>query len=334
VRKISIYRILFTIFFCGKATIALPQNLVPNWSFEEFNDSCTNPTSFENVKDWYPKQYLQGALNAIYTFGSPDYYAACSAIGGYFPPDILGLGFQSPYEKGSFTGIIYHQSAMNPFEREAIRIELKESLKHNICYHAEMFVNFGNNSTYVCDKLGMNFTVDSFPMMYDGSIPMPTPQIYTNDLIDDTLNWVKIEGDFTANGGEKWLTIGWFFPASDITYNLVGDTTATGIVTSAYYLIDAVKVHPCTDDEEAIILTNGISPNGDGKNDFYVIDSLPPNSRVSFYNRWGNEVYRSDHYNNEWEGKWNGQLLPTGTYFVVVEMPHGTRKSTFVELMY
>jgi len=64
------------------------------------------------------------------------------------------------------------------------------------------------------------------------------------------------------------------------------------------------------------------------------IDSLPPNSRVSFFNRWGNEIYHSDNYQNEWDDTWNGNQLPTGTYFVVVQMPHGTRKTTFIELMY
>jgi len=61
------------LFFCGKAEIALPQNLVPNWSFEEFNDSCTNqidPGFFENVKGWFPKRYLQGTINSVSTYST------------------------------------------------------------------------------------------------------------------------------------------------------------------------------------------------------------------------------------------------------------------------
>ncbi len=192
-------------------------------------------------------------------------------------------------------------------DREAVRIELQSPLKKDICYHAEMYINYGNNASYACNKLGINITVDSFAMFLNGLLPAPVPQIYTNDLIDDTLNWIKLKGNFMATGGEKWLTIGWFFPTNEITYNLVGDTTATGTVTSAYYLIDAVKVYRCTDEEEAIVLYNLISLNGDGKNDFYVIDSLPPNSRVSFYNRWGNEIYNSSNYQNNWDGTYMGQ---------------------------
>jgi len=312
------------------------QNLVPNWSFEENNDSCNiaiDPGSFENLNIWLPKWSLQGASNAVSIFSTPDYYSSCFASSSIRPPKIV-FAFQYPYHLSSLIGIIYHGVNGSLHDREAVRIQLTSPLKMDVCYHAEMFVNFANNSTYVCDKLGMACSVDSFSMFLDGTLPMPSPQVYTNLLIDDTLNWIKIEGNFIAEGGGKWLTIGWFFPTSVITYNLVGDTTALGIVTSAYYLIDAVQVYPCTDDEKAVLIPNLISPNGDGKNDLYVIDSLPLFSRVSFFNRWGNEIYNSDNYQNDWDGTWNGNQLPTGTYFVVVQMPHGTKKSTFVELVY
>jgi len=309
------------------------QNIVPNGSFEEYNDSCTNLPEFENVKDWLPKYYLQGSSNALLTFSTPDYYSSCVLSPLFTPPNLILNGFQYPFQGGSFVGLIYHKDTAF-HDQEAIRIEINQPLESGVCYHAEMFVNYANNAIYFCDKLGMNFTTDSFAMSGNGSIPMPVPQIYTDDFITDTLNWIKIEGEFMANGGEKWLTIGWFFDSSEVNYLINPDTNSTTIITSAYYLIDAVQVYPCTDDEEAIQLPNFISPNGDGKNDFYVIDSLPPQSKVSFFNRWGNEVYSNANYQNEWNGTHNGQPLPTGTYFVVVQMPHGTKKSTFVELMY
>lgn len=327
---------IFSHIFFFRLSLIHTQNLVPNGSFEEYNDSCTNqvdPGLFENVRNWLPKRYLQGYLNASYSFSTPDYYSYCIPYFYHYPPIVSPLGFQYPYEDESFSGLIYHKDPVS-HDQEAIRIELKQSLEQGKCYHAEMFVNYANNAIYVCDKLGMNFTTDSFSMRYDGSIPMPIPQIYTNDVITDTLNWVKIEGNFIANGGERWLTIGWFFDSSEVNYFVNPDTNSTTIITSAYYLIDAVQVYPCTDDEEAIQLPNFISPNGDGKNDFYVIDSLPPQSRVSFFNRWGNEVYSSNDYQNDWNGTHNGAPLSTGTYFVVVQMPHGTKKSTFIELMY
>jgi hypothetical protein len=66
------------------------------------------------------------------------------------------------------------------------------------------------------------------------------PQVFTNEVIKDTLNWTKIEGSFTANGTEKYITIGNFFPNDSVTiFN-------TGFILTqvSYYLIDDVSVIP------------------------------------------------------------------------------------------
>ncbi len=73
-----------------------------------------------------------------------------------------------------------------------------------------------------------------------------------------------------------------------------------------------------------IVIPGGFSPNRDGKNDTYVIIK-PFNTRISIevFNRWGNVVYRSADYNNEWDGKGNqsslmGNDLPDGTYYYII----------------
>lgn len=61
---------------------------------------------------------------------------------------------------------------------------------------------------------------------------------------------------------------------------------------------------------------NIITPNGDGKNDVLVIKDLSffPGSQLLIFNRWGNEVYRSENYANNW----NGSGLADGTYFYIL----------------
>ncbi|MBB6613108.1 DUF3494 domain-containing protein [Pontibacter sp. Tf4] len=58
------------------------------------------------------------------------------------------------------------------------------------------------------------------------------------------------------------------------------------------------------------------SPNGDGKNDNWVIANLEKYSgnEVMIYNRYGTEVYKKKNYQNDWTG--NG--LEQGTYFYKV----------------
>jgi len=62
-------------------------------------------------------------------------------------------------------------------------------------------------------------------------------------------------------------------------------------------------------------IVNVFTPNGDGFNDFFVIKNIEyfPGSRLLIFNRWGETVYESNDYKNDWDGL--GQ--PAGTYFYV-----------------
>ena len=67
---------------------------------------------------------------------------------------------------------------------------------------------------------------------------------------------------------------------------------------------------------------NGVSPNGDGINDYFVIDGIEkyPASHLYVYNRWGHLVYESVGYDNDWNGTWEGKKLPSNTYMYVLEL--------------
>ena len=61
---------------------------------------------------------------------------------------------------------------------------------------------------------------------------------------------------------------------------------------------------------------NGVSPNGDGYNDFLVIENIEfyPNNRVIILNRWGAKVAEFDGYNNQ-DVVFDDASLPAGTYY-------------------
>jgi gliding motility-associated-like protein len=62
---------------------------------------------------------------------------------------------------------------------------------------------------------------------------------------------------------------------------------------------------------------NVITPNGDGKNDDFVIAGLETGTKLTIYNRWGAVVYASNNYNNDWDGK----NVADGVYFYVLDLP-------------
>ena len=63
---------------------------------------------------------------------------------------------------------------------------------------------------------------------------------------------------------------------------------------------------------------NVITPNGDGKNERFIIAGLEkyPGSKIFIYNRWGGMVYQSKDYRNDW----NGSGLNEGTYYYILEV--------------
>jgi gliding motility-associated-like protein len=66
---------------------------------------------------------------------------------------------------------------------------------------------------------------------------------------------------------------------------------------------------------------NTITPDGDGVNDVWNIPGLDdfPNVEVVIYNRWGNEIFQSTGYIVPWDGTNNGEDLPTGSYYYIID---------------
>ncbi|MEL6538069.1 MAG: gliding motility-associated C-terminal domain-containing protein, partial [Bacteroidota bacterium] len=86
---------------------------------------------------------------------------------------------------------------------------------------------------------------------------------------------------------------------------------------------------------EEVLPNQGISPNGDGNNDFWVIEGIEshPDNVVAIFNRWGNKVFEIENYDNDTR-VWSGESLegivagsdnvPDGVYFYVIEFGDGT----------
>lgn len=127
-----------------------------------------------------------------------------------------------------------------------------------------------------------------------------------------------------------------------------GDTTLTvfglpaGLytvnVTSSDCDLDMdIEIFNETDGPCQLTIFNGITPNGDGHNDQWIIQNIElfgPNT-ANIFNRWGQLVWNVDDYNNTdrvWKGQDNDHRdLPDGTYFYVLELSTKTYKG-YVEL--
>ena len=69
--------------------------------------------------------------------------------------------------------------------------------------------------------------------------------------------------------------------------------------------------------QNEFVFENVITPNGDGKNDFFYIDNTIQNSALTIYDRWGMEVFQKHPYDNSW----NAANLSDGVYYYSLRYP-------------
>lgn len=100
------------------------------------------------------------------------------------------------------------------------------------------------------------------------------------------------------------------------------------------YVLTVTNVEGCSSKDEMRVsvmkdpvVPNTFTPNGDGINDEWTIKYLNsyPKATINIFNRYGAKVFSGDSKSKSWDGKYNGQDLPIGTYYYVID-PHNGRK--------
>jgi gliding motility-associated-like protein len=77
-----------------------------------------------------------------------------------------------------------------------------------------------------------------------------------------------------------------------------------------------------------LVFYNVLTPNGDGKNDVFVIDNLVqkyPENHLKVYDRWGKKIYDKENYHNDW----NFDKHVAGTYYYVLSHKDGSNANYF-----
>lgn len=115
-------------------------------------------------------------------------------------------------------------------------------------------------------------------------------------------------------------------PTDDIAYKLTV-TSADGCQASDEVQVKVLKT---------LKIPNAFSPNGDGVHDQWQIEHLDsyPNATVEVYNRYGQLVFKSAGYGKAWDGTYNGNPLPVGTYYYIINPKNGRKQlSGFVDII-
>ncbi|WP_298121957.1 gliding motility-associated C-terminal domain-containing protein [Flavobacterium sp.] len=126
---------------------------------------------------------------------------------------------------------------------------------------------------------------------------------------------------------------------SPYAYSLNGgsfsNSTTYSNLAPGNYTITVQDSNGCEYEESVTIISNcmfpnGISPNGDTKNDTFNLSGCNV-KKLELFNRYGMKINSYKNYTDEWFGRAsNGDDLPEGTYFYIAEITDGTTKTGWV----
>lgn len=163
-----------------------------------------------------------------------------------------------------------------------------------------------------------------------------TLTITVNDLPTFTIAQGCEDGGYTLTAMEDDnlnSLYAWYNPAgTQISSEASVVITAPGV----YELV--ITQDGCSNTETVNVLSascggliqRGISPNDDGKNDFFDLAGYNV-KQLQIFNRFGMSVYTKSNYQNEWYGQSDkGDDLPDGTYFYVIDFADSETKTGWI----
>ncbi|MDI9342501.1 MAG: gliding motility-associated C-terminal domain-containing protein [Sediminibacterium sp.] len=150
------------------------------------------------------------------------------------------------------------------------------------------------------------------------------------DLITNSANRVcpgdKVTLSFGGNYLLDWLQYGGTSDPSSITVTPSISTTyslsITDITTNCKFL-KTVLIE--VDGGCEVSAGNAVTPNNDNANDIFVINNIEryPDNRVTIYNRYGIEIFKTKGYDNSaiaWPRNADLNTLTSGTYFYIIQL--------------
>lgn len=71
--------------------------------------------------------------------------------------------------------------------------------------------------------------------------------------------------------------------------------------------------------DPVLFIPNAFTPNGDGVNDNFIVkhtEYFP--FLIQIFNRWGELIYESSNLDFKWDGSYNGETVPSGSYYYII----------------
>ncbi len=173
-------------------------------------------------------------------------------------------------------------------------------------------------------------------LQFDGCFATDSIFIEVSDLSVNMPDTVEIEFGATIQPGVIFTGSPYIFawtPEAGVDLDEPYDP-AFSPETSTVYTLLAEDIYGCTVTDSIFIevilpefhIPNIITPNGDGRNDFLVIQDLPATNTLRIFNRWGQEVLFAAPYQNDWAANINGSEPVEGHFNYILHVQLGPER--------
>ncbi len=217
------------------------QNLIPNYSFESYSICPPSGNALYYALPWFQPQTYNGNVTNSCSTELFNTCAGSSTFGVGVP--LNTLGYQLPRTGNGYAGFFAYADTVNT--REYLEVELDSVLRAGQKYCVEFYVSLADSTGIAVSNIGAYFSNDSLLDSTYYAIDYVVPQVENSawNILNDKINWMKIFGVFTAQGGEKFMTIGNFHKPSNTNFQNVSGTNM--LPNYAYYYIDDISVTAC-----------------------------------------------------------------------------------------
>jgi hypothetical protein len=252
-----------------------------------------------------------------YTYNTPDYFnSVCTNTYAGVPINLFG---NSQAKQGAaYAGCILFAGMGDT--KEYISQHLNTPLIAGTNYCLSFYVSRADGITHAIHNIGALFTYaapDMSSSVYLSGMPQVENQ---NGYITDTASWVQIQGCFTANGGEQFITIGNFNSNANTDTLFAGTNNQTpGTDRYAYYYIDDITLYDQTMvDVNELEKKNSFEIYPNPAKDVLTIksNSLKENMWIKIYNTIGDVVFKESM--SSLNSSFNISGLSNGIYFYEV----------------
>ncbi len=221
---------LTALFACG--SLVAQTNLVDNGGFESNNGKIKKLGQIDLAEPWMSPTAVRAD---VFLSDAKDPLIGTAAN---------AYGKEAPKEGENYAGIMAF-SYGNKESRSYLATKLTQPLKKGMKYCVSFYVSLAEVSKYSSNQIGAMLTSKEYKT--DGKTPLIETETSVlhpdNKVMNQMYNWEKVCATFTAEGNEKFITIGNFMKDSDVKY--VANKKPKDVKAQrpgSYYYIDDVQV--------------------------------------------------------------------------------------------